>query len=98
MLTVNANIISGNFVFEKIEGTINLALIGYTGNDTEIAVPNYVDGMTVTEIGLSPLGDGEKGVFEGNTTLTSVKLPNTITAIRERSFKGCTNLRTMSTY
>ena len=93
-----ANIVSEPFVFKIIENTNNLALIGYTGSASSVEVPDSVDGMTVTEIGVSPLGEGEKGVFEGNTTLTSIKLPNTITAIREKSFKGCTNLSTMTTY
>ena len=94
----NANIVSEPFVFKIIEGTNNLTLIAYTGNASNVEVPGSVNGMTVTEIGVSPLADGEKGVFEGNTTLTSIKLPNTITAIREKSFKGCTNLSTMTTY
>ena len=98
-LTVDTStIVSEPFVFKKIDGTNNLALIGYTGNASSITVPNSVDGMIVTEIGVSPLPDGEKGVFEGNTTLTSITLPNSITAIREKSFKGCTNLSTMTTY
>ena len=94
----DADIVSGSFVFQKIDGSNNLRLIGYTGNDSSITVPNSVEGMIVTEIGVSPLPDGEKGVFEDNTTLTSITLPNSITAIRERSFKGCTSLSTMSTY
>ena len=98
-LTVDTStIVSEPFVFKKIDGTNNLALIGYTGNASSITVPNSVDGMIVTEIGVSPLPDGEKGVFEGNTTLTSITLPNSITAIREKSFKGCTRLSTMTTY
>ena len=93
-----ANIVSGDFVFQRIDGTNNLTLIEYKGSASSITIPGTVEGMTVTEIGVSPLASGEKGVFEGNTTLTSVKLPNTITAIREKSFKGCTNLSTMTTY
>jgi hypothetical protein len=97
-VTLTVNIVDGDFVFKKIDGTNNLALIEYTGNASSIVVPGSVDNMTVTEIGVSPLAEGEKGVFEGNTTLTSIKLPNTITAIREKSFKGCKNLSTMTTY
>ena len=98
-LTVESStIVAEPFVFKKIEGTNNLALIGYTGTDSSITVPGSVNSMTVTEIGVSPLGDGEKGVFEDNTILTSITLPNSITAIRERAFKGCTNLSTMTTY
>ena len=84
-------IVSGDFVFEKIEGTNNLVLVEYKGTGVaRIKVPNIVDGMTVTEIGA--------GVFEGKAELTAVELPNSITAIRERAFKNCTNLSTMTTY
>jgi len=85
-----SSIVSGDFVFKKIDGTNNLMLTEYKGNDASITVPGTVDNMTVTEIG--------KSVFEGNTTLTSVALPNSITAIREKAFKGCTNLSSMTTY
>ena len=84
-------IVSGDFVFEKIEGTNNLVLVEYKGTGVaRIKVPNIVDGMTVTEIGA--------GVFEGKAELTAVELPNSITAIRERAFKNCRNLSTMTTY
>jgi hypothetical protein len=84
-------IVSDDFVFEKIEGTNNLVLVEYKGTGVaRIKVPNIVDGMTVTEIGA--------GVFEGKAELTAVELPNSITAIRERAFKNCTNLSTMTTY
>ena len=96
-MTLSA-IVSGDFVFKMIDDTNNLTLIEYMGNASSITVPGSIDGMTVTEIGVSPLGDGETGVFEGNTTLTSITLPNSITAIREKAFKGCTNLSSMSTY
>ena len=97
-VTLTVSIVSGDFVFEKIEGTNNLRLIEYKGNDQDPMVPGSVDSMTVTEIGKSPLAEGEKGVFEGNTTITSIELPNSITKIGERAFKGCSNLSTMTTY
>ena len=84
------NIVVGDFEFSKIANTNNLALVKYTGNATSITVPDIVNNMTVTEIGM--------GVFEGHTELTSAELPNSITVIRERAFKGCTNLSTMTTY
>ena len=87
----------GGNVFSRIAETNNLALVKYNGNAANVEVPNIVDGMSVTEIG-KPLADGEKGVFEDNTSLTSIKLPNSIAVIRERAFKGCSNLSTMTTY
>ena len=100
-----SGIVSGPFVFERIGDTNNLVLVEYNPtNDPDIAsiksikVPDSVDGMPVTEIGKSPLAEDEQGVFEGNTTITSIELPNGITKIGERAFKGCSNLSTMTTY
>lgn len=63
---------------------------GYTGTDAEITVPAWYMGKPVTEVG--------EGAFQGNTTITTVTLPNTITVIGVAGFKGCTSLTTINTY
>jgi hypothetical protein len=80
-----AQITVGDFVFEPLSDT-TCTLVRYNGAGETVTVP-AVEGYTVTEIG--------EGAFEGNTTLESITLPSTITAIRARAFKGCTNLSTM---
>lgn len=45
---------------------------------------------TVTEI--------VEGAFENNTLLTDVIIPATITSIRDRAFKGCSNLKSITVY
>jgi len=49
-----------------------------------LTIPEIVNGMTVTKIG--------DDAFAGNTTITSIDLPDTITIIGKRAFKGCTLL------
>lgn len=66
----------------------NGVLIGYSGTDSEVNVPDYLNGRSVTSVSAS--------AFSGNTNLTSVSLGNYITTIGEEAFKGCTSLKSVS--
>ena len=63
-------------------------VIGYTGAATELVIPAEVthEGKTykVTAIGDEP--------FQGNSTLTSVTIPEGVTTIEHYAFCGCTSL------
>ena len=85
-LTVEKKITVNGVVYEKLTDT-TCAVVGYTGTNTTYAVEKTVNGMTVTEIG--------EEAFMGNTNLQSITLPDTITIIRARAFKGCTSLSKM---
>lgn len=63
---------------------------GYSGTDAAIIVPDWYMSKPVTEIGA--------GAFQGNTVITKVELPSTITVIGNAAFKNCTGLNTISTY
>ena len=76
----------GDFIFTKLSDT-TVSLKKYTGSDTNVKVNETVGNYTVVEIGES--------AFEGNTTLQSIDLPDTITVIRKAAFKGCTSLSEM---
>jgi hypothetical protein len=82
-----------NVQYEKIDAA-NCRVIGYTGTAASVVIPTTVefDGAeyTVTEIG--------EEAFMGNTSLSSIDLPNTITAIRARAFKNCTSLSEMKNH
>ena len=65
------------------DNTIRLNKYNGTG-DSEIVIPELIDGLPVTEIGES--------CFAENTELTAVTLPDTIDYIGESAFEQCTNL------
>ena len=85
-LTVTDNITLDDVTYERITDS-TLRVVSYSGNATSVVIPQVVEGMTVVEIG--------EGAFEGNTTIESVTLPSTITIIRARAFKGCSQLSEM---
>lgn len=74
---------SGNW--EYALGTNDVAnIIAYYGADTDIIL-DKVDGYSVVSIG--------SDVFKDNTTLNTIKLPETLTGIYQRAFEGTTALK-----
>lgn len=59
-------------------------IIGYVGTATNLTIPETVNDATVIRVG--------EAAFEGNTTLTSIDLPDSITTIGRRAFANCTKL------
>lgn len=57
---------------------------GIIGGETDIVIPETVDGMVVK---------GIRGDAFMETNITSITLPNTIDTIRGHAFEGCANLR-----
>ena len=81
--------------YEILDVQNKLAVTGYTGSSNTPAIPKHPINpdqpdviYTVTEIGADAFKD--KGI-------TAITLPNSVTIIRARAFKGCTNLSTMNT-
>lgn len=67
-----------------VHGDNTVAVIGYTGNDTKIVVPDEICGLLVTEI--------SQGAFRGKHNIISVVLPSTISKIGDFAFEDCYNL------
>ena len=81
--------VATDFIFSvSAENTVTLTK--YIGKNTEVIVPDTYLDKPVTVIGESS--------FEGNTAITSVTLPNSITTIGKAAFKGCSNLKQMTCY
>lgn len=67
---------------ENRDGT--LTITGYTGRDTVLDIPAYINGKAVTAIGYN--------AFNGNQLLTSVNVPDSVTSINVKAFYYCINL------
>ena len=77
---------SSDFTYMPVdENTIEIT--GYIGNDTDIIIPNEIDGFKVVSM--------ESGTFENNEKIRSVVLPDSITEISYKLFSGCTNLKSV---
>lgn len=81
---------ASGFAFALNSSGTGYTVIGYTGSDTSVTVPDWHQGLRVTAIG--------NGAFKGNTAITSVSMPSTLTLIGDNAFSGCTNLAKLSTY
>ena len=77
--------IEGDFIFGKINN-VN-TLLYYLGNATELTLPADYKGETYV-IGTS--------VFENNTTITSVTIPNSVTSIGDKAFRSCYGLKSVT--
>ena len=78
-------------IFENLEYVENsnggITILKYWGNDTELVIPEQIDGKNVTEIGTS--------AFRFNESLISVTIPNTVTDIFPKVFDSCDSLTTV---
>lgn len=79
---------SSGITFQKYASynSINRAAVvtGYTGSDTEVYIPQYVDGYIVIGI--------ESNAFKNNTKITKVIIPGTVRFINGSAFRGCSKL------
>ena len=85
-MTIDVSIILNDVTYEPLTDT-TCAVISYSGSANSLVIPGTVNGMTVTEIG--------EEAFMDNKYLVSIDLPDTITVIRARAFKNCSNLSEM---
>ena len=83
---------SGDYTY-TVSGS-NATITAYSGTASTLSIPSTLGGYTVTAIGT--------GAFKGNTYLTSVTLPSTLTRIGTTSsgssgaFAGCAKLKTVT--
>ncbi len=66
----------------------NGVLVGYTGTDTAVTVPDYVNGNCVTGVSSS--------AFSGNEAITDIILGQYVTIIEDGAFKDCSALASVS--
>ena len=68
----------------QVQANGTLAITGYTGEETALVIPAYVNGVSVTAVA--------DGAFKDNTAIVSVELPATLTTIADEALSGCLNL------
>ena len=73
-----------DYTYSIIDGT-NVAITGYDGTDTDLIIPETLDGYTVKEIG--------DFAFDSKQSLTSVTMPSGLTYIGQFAFRFCYNLQ-----
>lgn len=91
---------NNNIKFEQLdeftEGLIieNGVLVGYTGTDTEIVLPNKTtdENIAVTTIGNNAFKNPNNSASEIYKDITSVKIPLSFTKIDASAFEGCYSL------
>lgn len=78
--TVNAAVSQdGQYTYE-LDAAGQAVLTSYLGQDTEVAVPATMDGISVSAL---------SGTYQNHNKITKVKIPAGITSVNETAFAGC---------
>lgn len=86
VVSVGANYTSGNFTY-SLNNNNEATITGYNGTDTELVIPDTIDGYSVCTIGAN--------AFSYCTGLNSVNIPNSVTSIGSYAFSYCTGLKSI---
>jgi|GEM_PF-1683467 len=86
--SVNAPAVQASDLFTYTVTDGNVTITGYVGDETDVVIPEQIDGCPVTAIGAK--------AFFWRTDLTSISLPDTLTVIGESALDGCTGLKTLT--
>lgn len=77
----------GESEFVVDDGTYWCGIKAYLGNDTNITIPDKINGIEVGSI--------NERCFE-NSNIESVTLPSSVTSIEQQAFYGCDNLKSIN--
>ncbi len=67
--------------FQYFKMSNGVSIDGYIGDETELVIPEEIDGVKVTCIG--------ENAFWGKSNLTSITIPESVTWIRNHAFSEC---------
>lgn len=76
----------GSFEYSVADGAVTITK--FKGSDTDVTIPNTIDGYPVKVIGQS--------AFEDFYSLTSVTVPDGLTGIEKNAFNDCIKLKTIN--
>lgn len=71
--------------FSYTIGEDGAVITGYTGTDTDVVIPDTIEETPVVEIG--------SNAFYRKDTITSIRIPETVTTIGYRAFRDCDSLK-----
>lgn len=77
----------GESEFVVDDGTYRCGIKAYLGNDTNITIPDKINGIEVGSI--------KERCFK-NSNIESVTLPSSVTSIEQQAFYGCDNLKSIN--
>lgn len=71
----------------EIDKNGECVITNYTGDTTELVIPNAIEGVKVASI--------DDGAFSDCRSLQTIKLPDNVTSIGSAAFSGCSSLQTV---
>ncbi|MCL2634394.1 MAG: leucine-rich repeat domain-containing protein [Oscillospiraceae bacterium] len=80
-------LVYGDFLYEFDEENDGIVIVEYIGVETEVIIPEVIDGLPVIRIGW--------GAFKNNTELLAVIIPNSVVRIGGGVFEGCVMLNSV---
>jgi len=78
----SAEITADGFEWHEDDGVVTIDR--YTGSETEVIIPSEIEGKTVKTIGAN--------AFNGNKSIISVTIPNSVMVLGHSAFMGCSSL------
>jgi hypothetical protein len=81
--------------YRVLDDQNNVAVVDFDDSSTTPVIPTHPVNPDNTATIYKVTEIGEEAFM--NKSITAITLPNTVTVIRARAFKGCTNLAAMST-
>lgn len=85
--TVNSLATNNGIVYSLFDDNL-VEIIDYIGNDQNVTIPSYIDGMEIVKISGCAFQDNEK--------ITSISIPGTVKEIEYQAFHNCKNLKNIN--
>ena len=78
---------SSGFTYEIVSGSTSVRITGYSSEESNVVIPDILDGRTVVEI--------SAGAFADNYNIKNLTISSNVLRIMREAFKGCSSLETV---